>query len=348
MLLPIRRKLLCACKKQREKEEDMKKIAFFDTKPYDKIWFDEYNEQFELDYFEGKLNRKTCRLLRGYDGVIAFVNDNIDETVINTMYEEKVPVLAMRCSGYNNVDIKAAKGKVKVLRVPAYSPYAVAEHAMALLLTLNRKIHKAYIRTRDFNFSLNRLIGFDIHGKTVGIIGTGQIGQVFANICRGFGADVIGYDLYPSEKSGINYVDLNTLFQKSDIISLHCPLTKETHHLINKDSIDMMKKGVYIINTSRGSLIESQALLDGLTSGRVGAAGLDVYEEESDLFYEDHSNMVIKDDILSILVSRPNVIITSHQAFLTEEALKSIANITLSNLSEYFQTGSCSNELTDS
>ncbi len=325
----------------------MKKIAFFDTKPYDKIWFDEYNEQFELDYFEGKLNRKTCRLLRGYDGVIAFVNDDIDENVIDTMYEEKVPVLAMRCSGYNNVDIKAAKGKVKVLRVPAYSPYAVAEHAMALLLTLNRKIHKAYIRTRDFNFSLNRLIGFDIHGKTVGIIGTGQIGQVFASICRGFGADVIGYDLYPSEKSGINYVDLNALFQKSDIISLHCPLTKETHHLINKDSIAMMKKGVYIINTSRGSLIESQALLDGLTSGRVGAAGLDVYEEESDLFYEDHSNLVIKDDILSILVSRPNVIITSHQAFLTEEALKSIANITLSNLSEYFQTGSCSNEITD-
>lgn len=323
----------------------MKKIAFFDTKPYDKIWFDAYNEQFELDYFEGKLNRKTCKLVKGYNGVIAFVNDEIDKTVINTMYEEHVPVLAMRCAGYNNVDTKAAKGKIQILRVPSYSPYAVAEHAMALILTLNRKIHKAYIRTRDFNFSLNRLIGFDIHGKTIGVIGTGQIGRVFAGICQGFGAKVIGYDRYPAEDSGIDYVDLDTLFRKSDIISLHCPLTKETHHMINKKSISVMKKGVYIINTSRGSLIESQALLDGLTSGKVGAAGLDVYEEESDLFYEDYSNIVVKDDILSILVSRPNVIITSHQAFLTEEALKSIASITLANLSEYFETGTCANKL---
>ena len=296
----------------------MKRIAFFDTKPYDKIWFDEYNEEFELDYYEGKLNRKTCKLVKGYDGVIAFVNDDIDKTVIDTMYEENVPVLAMRCSGYNNIDTKEAKGRVRILRVPAYSPHAVAEHAMALILTLNRKIHKAYIRTRDFNFSLNRLIGFDIYGKTVGVIGTGQIGRVFAQICRGFGAEVIGYDRY---------------------------LTKETHHMINKDSIAKMKHGVYIINTSRGSLIESQSLLDGLTSGKVGAAGLDVYEEESDLFYEDYSNIVVKDDILSILVSRPNVIITSHQAFLTEEALKSIASITLTNLSEYFQSGTCTNEL---
>lgn len=323
----------------------MKKIAFFDTKPYDKIWFDEYNETLDIDYYEGKLNRKTCKLVKGYDGVIAFVNDDIDKTVIQTMAAEQVPVLAMRCSGYNNVDMKAAQNKVKVLRVPAYSPYAVAEHAMALILTLNRKIHKAYIRTRDFNFSLNRLIGFDIHGKTIGVIGTGQIGRVFIDICRGFGADVIAYDLYPAENSGINYVDLETLFQKSDIISLHCPLTRETHYLINKDTIKLMKKGVYVINTSRGSLIESQALLDGLTSGKIGAAGLDVYEEESDLFYEDYSNIVIKDDILSILVSRPNVIITSHQAFLTEEALKSIASITLSNLDEYFHTGKCSNEI---
>ncbi len=323
----------------------MKKIAFFDTKPYDKIWFDEYNENFDIDYFEGKLNRKTCKLVRGYDGVVAFVNDDIDQTVIQTMSEEHVPVLAMRCSGYNNVDIKAAEGRIKILRVPSYSPYAVAEHAMALLLTLNRKIHKAYIRTRDFNFSLNRLIGFDIHGKTVGVIGTGQIGRVFIDICRGFGAEIIAYDLYPAKDSDIHYVDLKTLFQKSDIISLHCPLTKETHHIINKKSISQMKKGVYLINTSRGSLIESQSLLDGLTSGKIGAAGLDVYEEESELFYEDFSNIVIKDDILSILVSRPNVIITSHQAFLTEEALKNIASVTLSNLEEYFHTGKCSNEI---
>lgn len=323
----------------------MKKIAFFDTKPYDKIWFDEYNENFEIDYFEGKLNRKTCQLVRGYDGIVAFVNDEIDETVIQTMCKEHVPVLAMRCSGYNNVDVNAAKGNIKILRVPSYSPYAIAEHAMALLLTLNRKIHKAYIRTRDFNFSLNRLIGFDIHGKTVGVIGTGQIGRVFIDICKGFGAEIIAYDLYPAKNSDIRYVDLKTLFKKSDIISLHCPLTKETHHIINRDSISQMKKGVYLINTSRGSLIESQALLDGLTSGQIGAAGLDVYEEESSLFYEDFSNIVIKDDILSILVSRPNVIITSHQAFLTEEALKNIASVTLSNLEEYFHTGKCSNEI---
>lgn len=324
----------------------MKKIAFFDTKPYDKIWFDKFNDQFEIDYFEGKLTPKTCKLVKDYDGVVAFVNDNIDKKVIDTMYSEKVPVLAMRCSGYNNVDLKAAQGKIQILRVPAYSPYAVAEHAMALILTLNRKIHKAYIRTRDFNFSLNRLIGFDIHGKTVGVIGTGQIGRVFIDICRGFGANVLAYDKYPAEDNSINYVELETLFRESDIISLHCPLTKETHHIINKDSIAMMKQGVYLINTSRGSLIESQSLLDGLTSGKVGAAGLDVYEEESDLFYEDFSNIVIKDDILSILVSRPNVIITSHQAFLTEEALQGIARVTLSNLKEYFQTGSCANEIT--
>lgn len=324
----------------------MKKIAFFDTKPYDKIWFDKFNDQFEIDYFEGKLTPKTCKLVKDCDGVVAFVNDDIDKKVIDTMYSEKVPVLAMRCSGYNNVDLKAAQGKIQILRVPFYSPYAVAEHAMALILTLNRKIHKAYIRTRDFNFSLNRLIGFDIHGKTVGVIGTGQIGRVFIDICRGFGANILAYDKYPAEDSGINYVELETLFRESDIISLHCPLTKETHHIINKDSIAMMKQGVYLINTSRGSLIESQSLLDGLTSGKVGAAGLDVYEEESDLFYEDFSNIVIKDDTLSILVSRPNVIITSHQAFLTEEALQGIASVTLSNLKEYFQTGSCANEIT--
>lgn len=326
--------------------DTMKKIAFFDTKPYDKIWFDKFNDQFEIDYFEGKLTPKTCKLVKDYDGVVAFVNDDIDQTVIDTMYNEKVPVLAMRCSGYNNVDMKAAQGKIRILRVPAYSPYAVAEHAMALILTLNRKIHKAYIRTRDFNFSLNRLIGFDIHGKTIGVIGTGQIGRVFIDVCRGFGANILAYDKYPARDSGINYVELETLFRESDIISLHCPLTKETHHIINKDSIAMMKHGVYIINTSRGSLIESQSLLDGLTSGKIGAAGLDVYEEESDLFYEDFSNIVIKDDILSILVSRPNVIITSHQAFLTEEALQGIARVTLSNLKEYFQTGACANEIT--
>ena len=320
---------------ERERLENMKKIAFFDTKPYDRIWFDEYNESLEIDYFEGKLTPKTCKLVRGYDGVIAFVNDEIDKTVIDTLYEEQVPVLAMRCSGFNNVDIQAAKGKIKVLRVPYYSPYAVAEHAMALLLTLNRKIHKAYIRTRDFNFSLNRLIGFDIHGKTIGVIGTGQIGRVFIKICRGFGAEIIAYDPYPVKDSDIPYADLDTLFAKSDIISLHCPLTRESHHLINEDSIARMKRGVYIINTSRGSLIESQALLDGLTSGRIGAAGLDVYEEETNNVFEDRSDEILEHSTTARLLSFPNVMITSHQGFFTREALGAIAATTLRNAMDY-------------
>lgn len=323
----------------------MKKIAFFDTKPYDKIWFDHYNNSYEIHYYEGKLRPRTAKLLHGYDGVIAFVNDTIDATVIDEMCKANISVLAMRSAGYNNIDLSAAKDRIHILRVPAYSPYAVAEHAMALLLTLNRKIHKAYIRTRDFNFSLDRLIGFDLHGKTIGILGTGKIGQVFAEICHGFGAKTIAYDLYPVENPFIHYVDLDTLFRESDIISLHCPLTEETKHIINSESIEKMKDGVYLINTSRGKLIDSKALLDGLTNHKIGAAGLDVYEDESDYFYEDCSNTVIRDDILSLLVSRPNVIITSHQAFLTKEALQNIASTTLSNLDDFFQTGKCSNEL---
>ena len=242
----------------------------------------------------------------------------------------------MRCSGYNNVDIKYAKGRINIVRVPTYSPYAVAEHAMALLLTLNRKIHKASNRTRDFNFSLNGLTGFDLHGKTAGIIGTGQIGCIFMNICRGFGMKTVAYDPYPRENADINYVSLDELFSVSDIISLHCPLTSSTRYIINEKNIRKMKDGVFIINTSRGQLIDTDALIQYLKNGKIRGAGLDVYEEETAFFFEDYSSTVIDDDVLSVLVSMPNVLMTSHQAFLTEEALQKIAEVTLFNLRQFY------------
>ena len=270
----------------------MKNIAFFDTKPYDRIWFDRLKDKygFEFKYFESKLNSDTAVMCAGLDGVVAFVNDVIDEKTISILSDQDIRILALRCAGYNNVDFKAAYGKIHVVRVPAYSPHAVAEHAMALLLTLNRKIHRAYIRTRDFNFSINGLTGFDLFGKTMGVVGTGKIGRVFVDICKGFGMKVIAYDPFPTKDSGIDYVELEELFRQSDIISLHAPLTKETYHIINQDSIAMMKDGVIIINTSRGALIDSEALLEAIKNGKIGGAGLDVYEEESDIFFEDYSN----------------------------------------------------------
>lgn len=325
----------------------MKKIAFFDTKPYDRIWFDKLKDKygFEIKYFENKLNGDTAMLCAGMDGVVAFVNDVIDEKTIEILSGYGIRILALRCAGYNNVDFKAAFGKIHVVRVPAYSPHAVAEHAMALILTLNRKIHRAYIRTRDFNFSINGLTGFDMYGKTVGVIGTGKIGRVFADICRGFGMRVIAYDPFPASDSGIEYVELEALFRQSDIISLHAPLTKETYHLINRDAIEMMKDGVHIVNTSRGALIDSEALLNAIKTGKIGGACLDVYEEESELFFEDYSNVIIKDDILARLISMPNVIVTSHQAFLTDEALGNIAETTLENLREFFDGEGLTNEI---
>ncbi len=323
----------------------MKKIAFFDTKPYDKIWFDGLNSNYEIAYFESKLNEHSAKLAEGCDAACAFVNDDINKKTIETLYSLGVKVLAMRSAGYNNVDIKTAFNKINVVRVPAYSPYAVAEHAMALLLTLNRKIHRAYNRTRDFNFSLVGLNGIDLNGKTVGVIGTGRIGQVFINICRGFGMKVIAYDLFPAKDTDIEYVDLDTLFKSSDVISLHCPLTDQTNHILNASAFGKMKKGVFILNTSRGSLIDSTALLDALNNEIVGGAGLDVYEEEADLFYEDLSGKIILDDVLALLVSRPNVIITSHQAFLTDEALKNIAGTTFQNLDEFFDGKPLTNEI---
>jgi len=320
-------------------------IAFFDTKPYDEQSFNRFNTKYNIKYFENKLNAETARLAEGCEGIIAFVNDIIDAITINKLTKLGVKIIALRSAGYNNVDIVAAHEKITIVRVPAYSPYAVAEHTMALLLTLNRKIHKAYNRTRDFNFSLSRLIGFDMHNKTIGIIGTGKIGQVLMDICHGFGMNVIAYDIYPSKDKQINYVELEELFERSDIISLHCPLTEQTKHIINEKTFSMMKDGVYIVNTSRGGLIESDALLKALKVGKVKGACLDVYEEESDIFFEDFSSTIINDDILSLLLSLPNVIITSHQGFLTEEALEKIARVTLDNLDQFFSNLPLENEI---
>lgn len=326
-------------------------IAFFDTKPYDRPSFDKYGERHGVNfkYFETKLNEDTVDLAQGFDGVCVFVNDTLNASVIDRLHEMGVNVLALRCAGFNNVDMKHAYGKLHVLRVPAYSPYAVAEHAMALLLTSIRRIHKAYIRTKDFNFSLSGLTGFDLHGKTVGIIGTGRIGRVFIDICRGFGMKVLAYDKFPSQDledgDRVKYVDLDTLLRSSDVISLHCPLTEETHHMINGEALDKCKKGVVIINTSRGALVDAEALLAGIKSRKVGAACLDVYEEESELFFEDNSGHIMEDDTLARLISMPNVMVTSHQAFLTEEALENIAETTVLNIVSFSYNKQCENEL---
>ncbi len=324
----------------------MIKVAFFDTKPYDRKWFDQCvdGNRIYIKYFESKLSEDTAIMASGCECVCAFVNDTINKKVIETLYSNGVKFIAMRCAGYNNVDFKSAFGKIHIARVPAYSPYAVAEHSMGMLLCLNRKLHKAYIRTRDFNFSLNKLTGFDLHGKTAGIIGTGKIGRVFANICEGFGMKVIAYDPYPSSDK-ISYVDFDTLCAEADVISLHCPLTKENKHIINQKSIDKMKEGTYIINTSRGALIESEALIEALRSGKIGGAALDVYEEEGDVFFEDMSDATDRDEKLATLLSMPNVIITSHQAFLTKEALENIASVTIQNIEEFFDNKECKNEI---
>ena len=327
------------------------KIAFFDTKPYDKPSFDKYSKEYgvTIKYFETKLNTDTAELAHGFDGVCVFVNDTIDAAVIDRLQEMGVKVLALRCAGFNNVDMKYAYGRIHVLRVPAYSPYAVAEHAMALLLTSIRRIHKAYIRSRDFNFSLSGLTGFDLHGKTVGVVGTGKIGRVFIDICRGFGMNILAYDKFPASGldngDTVRYVSLEELLAGSDIISLHCPLTDETHHMIDAAALDKCKKGVVLLNTSRGALVDAEALLAGIKSRKVGAACLDVYEEESDLFFEDNSGHILEDDTLARLISMPNVIVTSHQAFLTEDALENIAETTVKNIVGFFENGQCPNEL---
>ena len=323
----------------------MKKIAFFDTKPYDRTWFDRLNKNYEITYFEEKLNAHTARFTDGFDAVCAFVNDCIDAEAIDRLYKNGVEIIAMRCAGYSNVDVKAAFEKLHIVRVPAYSPHAVAEHTMGLLLTLNRRLHKAYNRTKEFNFSIAGLTGTDLYGKTAGIIGTGKIGRTFLEICRGIGMNVIAYDKFPLSNSTIHYVPLDTLLRQSDVISLHCPLTPESRYMLDSAAFRKMKKGVFILNTSRGALIDSEALLEALNNGTVGGAGLDVYEEEADLFFEDRSQSVMLDDTLALLVSRPNVLLTAHQAFLTEEALENIAEETLKNLDAFFSGGPLDNEI---
>ncbi len=322
------------------------KIAFFDAKEYDIPPFEKYGKERGIDFkfYETKLNEDTVGLAEGFDGVCVFVNDRVNAPVIDRLFGYGVRVIALRCAGYNNVDLKHCFGKIHVVRVPAYSPYAVAEHTMALLLTSVRRIHKAYIRTKDFNFSLNGLTGFDLHGKTVGVIGTGKIGRIFIGICKGFGMRILAYDKFPSAE-GVEYVPLERLLAESDIISLHCPLTEETYHMIGREAVDKCKKGVILLNTSRGALIDAEALLEGIKRRKIGAACLDVYEEESDLFFRDFSGHIVEDDVLARLITMPNVIVTSHQAFLTEEALDNIAATTAENLVTFFRGEICENEL---
>jgi len=329
----------------------MKKIAFFDTKPYDKRSFEEVNKAFayEIKYFKTRLSSETVELTDGYDVVCAFVNDELDKNVLDHLQEHGIELIALRCAGYNNVDLNSAYGRIHILRVPSYSPYSVAEHASALISALNRKTHRAYYRTRDGNFSIDGLMGFDLHGKTAGVIGTGKIGQCLISILKGYGMRVLAFDLYPNHEYaksvGIEYTDLETLYKESEVISLHCPLTPETHYLINDKAINMMKPGVLLINTGRGQLINTLALIRGLKSGKIGGAGLDVYEEEAKYFFEDFSNSAISDDVLARLMTFPNVLITSHQAFFTREALQSIAETTLQNIRDFYDDKTLNNEI---
>lgn len=309
------------------------KIAFYSTKPYDKIWFEPLGKEygFDIRFLEVPCNKDTLFLAKGSDAVCVFVNDHVDAEMIEILYDMKVKGLLLRSAGFNHVDVKAAEDKLVILRVPSYSPEAVAEFATALLLTLNRQTHKAFNRTREFNMSLHGLMGTDMHNKTAGVVGTGKIGQAMIRICNGFGMQVMAYDPYPNKSLDVKYVTLEELFAKSDIISLHCPLTAQTKYMINQGSIAQMKQGVYLINTSRGELIETEGLIQGLLEKKFGGVGLDVYEEEEGIFFEDWSGEVILDENLTRLVTFPNVLITSHMGFFTKEAMQAIAIETLEN-----------------
>ncbi len=314
------------------------KIAVFSTKPYDEQFFDAANatHNHTIQYFEPRLTHTTASLANGYNCVCAFVNDSLDKYVLESLYEGGTRLIALRSAGFNHVDLLAAKALgLTVVRVPAYSPFAVAEHALAIILSLNRNIHRAFNRVREGNFALNGLLGFDLHGKTIGIVGTGKIGQTFAKILSGFGATLLAYDPYPNESLNdlVRYVNFEGLLQKSDVISLHCPLTPDTKHIINVESLSIMKRGAMLINTSRGALIDTAAVIDALKSAQLGYLGLDVYEEEADLFFEDLSNKIIRDDNFMRLLTFPNVIITGHQGFFTKEAVQNIAETTLTNIS---------------
>lgn len=327
------------------------KITFFSAKPYDIEFFNKENSNFgfEIEYFETHLGPHIINAVTKTDAVCVFVNDKVSAQVIERLAIQGVKIIALRCAGFNNVDLAAATAhSIKVCRVPAYSPQAVSEHAVAMLLTLNRKTHKAYNRVREQNFSLQGLLGFDVHTKTVGVVGTGNIGKAFCKIMLGFGCKVIAYDVYQSDElknSDILYLPLNEVLAQADIISLHCPLNDQTKHMINAQTITSMKRGVMLINTSRGALIDSQAAINGLKSGHIGYLGIDVYEQEEKLFFRDLSSKIINDDVIQRLMSFPNVLITAHQAFFTEDALKQISNITLNNINNLLNGRELGNKL---
>ena len=326
------------------------KILFYGTKNYDEQFFEKLLPEFpdiKIKFIEANIHEETASLAKGYDAICAFVNADLGAPVIEELHQQGVKLILMRCAGYNNVDLKTAhKYGMKVLRVPGYSPEAVAEHAMALALTANRHTHKAYIKCRENNFTLSGLMGVNLYKKTAGIIGTGKIGQAMARICKGFGMRVIAYDLFPNKNLDfLEYVSLDELLATSDLISLHCPLTDETKHIINEKTIAQMKDGVILVNTSRGGLIKTEDLISGIRDHKFFAVGLDVYEEESDLFFEDYSGHIVEDDTLARLITMPNVLITSHQAFLTQEALHNIAKVTLQNIADFFGKGEIANEV---
>jgi D-lactate dehydrogenase len=332
--------------------EDMLHIAVFSTKPYDKQFLEKVNTEFghEIAYFEPRLTRETATLADGFEVVCVFVNDQLDRQTLELLAQGGTRLIALRCAGFNNVDLAAAGDLgMTVVRVPAYSPHAVAEHTLGLILTLNRKIHRAHNRVRESNFALEGLLGFDLHGQTVGIIGIGQIGQVVARILTGFGCKVLAFDPYPDETLtalGLRYVELPQLLSDSDIITLHCPLTPQTRHIVNPDTLAQMKPGVMLINTSRGALLDTVAVIEALKSGKVAYLGLDVYEEEADLFFEDLSDEVIQDDVFMRLLTFPNVLITAHQAFFTRDALMQIAQTTMHNINAFRNKQPLKNEVT--
>ncbi|MEM6837985.1 MAG: 2-hydroxyacid dehydrogenase [Cyanobacteria bacterium P01_C01_bin.120] len=325
------------------------KVAFFSTKPYDRVSFKAVNDRYghELVFFEPRLTSDTAALAEGFQAVCVFINDTLDAATLRAIAQTGTQVIALRCAGFNNVDLPAASELgMSVVRVPAYSPYAVAEHAVGLILTLNRKLYRAYNRVRDDNFELNGLLGFDIHGKTVGVIGTGKIGYCFAKIMHGFGARLLAYDVHENPDCrdlGIAYQPLDEVLAQSDIISLHCPLLPSTHHMINAETLQLIKPGAMLVNTSRGGLIDTSAVIEALKSGRLGYFGADVYEQEEELFFQDYSDRIIQDDTFQLLQSFSNVVITAHQAFFTQEALTNIAETTLSNINDVEAGRECAN-----
>ena len=323
------------------------RIAFFDTKDYDRQWFEKMTPKYgyEFSFFETRCTENTVILANGHDAVCVFVNDELNKNVIDKLYEMGIKAILLRCAGYDNVDLEACSGRIPVLRVPSYSPTAVAEYAAALFLTLNRKIHKAYTRTREFNFKISGLMGVTLRGKTAGVVGTGKIGKIMIEILKGFGMEILAYDLYPDTSLDVEYTTIDDLFKRSDVITFHCPLTDDSRYIVNKNSISKMKDGVILVNTSRGALVDTSALIDGLKKNKFRGVALDVYEEEEDYFFEDRSGDIINDDELVKLMSFPNVLITSHQAFFTEESLDAIAEVTCENLKSLVEGKELVNEV---